>query len=119
MYLFQYSSGWGYDPYETNKLIVTSTSRFSQGFKLNDAILRGYIDCEINQNGMYGLYLYNVYECFEEEAKKLCANIVYEFSLNPIQFFDGDRSYDPFILGTGMAVCDPNLRHLDENCSCS
>merc|ERR1719273_2623355 len=117
----KYSSGcspWGDDrcSYETNKLIVTSTSPFSHGFELEGAI-RGYIDCKINNNGQH-LSLYNVYKCFEEEAKKLCANIVFEFSLNPIQFFDNGRSYDPIVLATGMAVCNPELPHLDENCSC-
>ena len=49
----------------------------------------------------------------------MCANIVYEFSLNPIQYAHNEQNYDPTILGTGMAVCDPNLSHLDENCTCS
>ena len=97
-------------------MILTSTSLFSQGLKPDEVILRGYIDCKFRTD--WG-NLYNVYQCFEEEAKKMCANIVYEFSLNPIQYAHNGENYDPTILGTGMAVCDPNLSHLDENCTCS
>ena len=57
-----------------------------------------------------------VYQCFEDEAKKLCANIVFEFSLNPIPMFNtnSNNAQNPGILGTGMAVCNPNFPGLDE-----
>ena len=62
--------------------------------------------------------MYWFYECFEQEAKKLCANIIYEFSLNPMQKLNNGQTYTEGF-GTGMAVCDPNLPHLDETCTCS
>ena len=76
------------------------------------SVLKGYIDCHFYQFQ----YLYDVYQCFEDEAKKLCANIVFEFSLNPIPMFNANsnNAQNPGILGTGMAVCNPNFPGLDE-----
>ena len=109
---FQYSTG-DRNSYETSSLILTSTSPFSEGYP-EGLVIKGYIDCHFYQFR----YLYDVYQCFEDEAKKLCANAVFEFSLNPIPMFNtnSNNAQNPGILATGMAVCFPE--NPPENCTC-
>ena len=79
---FQYSTGDHYS-YESSSLILTSISPF--GGNTDDLpVIKGYIDCHFYEFRD----LYDVYQCFEDEAKKLCANAVFEFSMNPIPMFD-------------------------------
>ena len=109
---FQYSTG-DRNSYETSSLILTSTSPFSEGYP-DGLVIKGYIDCHFYQFR----YLYDVYQCFEDEAKKLCANAVFEFSMNPIPMFNtnSNNAQNPGILATGMAVCFPE--NPPENCTC-
>ena len=109
---FQYSTGDHYS-YESSSLILTSISPF--GGNTDDLpVIKGYIDCHFYQFQ----YLYDVYQCFEDEAKKLCANAVFEFSMNPIPMFNTNsiNAQNPGILATGMAVCFPE--NPPENCTC-
>ena len=109
---FQYSTGDHYS-YETSSLILTSISPF--GGNTDDLpVIKGYIDCHFYEFRD----LYDVYQCFEDEAKKLCANAVFEFSMNPIPMFNtnSNNAQNPSILATGMAVCFPE--NPPENCTC-
>ena len=108
---FQYSTG---ESYETSSLISTSPFLpFNEGYP-DGLVIKGYIDCHFYEFR----YLHDVYQCFEEEAKKLCANAVFEFSLNPIPMFNtnSNNAQNPGILATGMAVCFPE--NPPENCTC-
>lgn len=109
---FQYSTGDHYS-YESSSLILTSTSLLSlEG--IGGLVIKGYIDCHFYEFRN----LHDVYQCFEDEAKKLCASAVFDFSLNPIPMFNTNsiNAQNPGILATGMAVCFPE--NPPENCTC-
>merc|ERR1712037_243680 len=73
-----YSTGDHYS-YESSSLILTSTSLLSlEG--IGGLVIKGYIDCHFYEFRN----LHDVYQFFEDEAKKLCASAVFDFSLNPI-----------------------------------
>ena len=94
---------------------VTSSSPFDKGFKPENIEIKGYLFQDGFASEADDAYQY-VLQKIEDGAKKLCANVVMEFTWKSYRL----QSSRTTIQGAGTAVCDK--RQLISNqteCSCS
>merc|ERR1712025_1475471 len=92
-------------PIQTNILITSASSydRVINGPGV-EVIANLYEEGRVSSNTYFNAYA-KLMSQLEEAALELCANVVMEFSTP----YYSSSSYTYTIIGTGVAVCDPNL----------